>query len=324
MLFKDVTVVVQGAIHGVYTPKCLKSIRECLPDSKIILSSWEGSDLSTVEALCDEVVLNTDPGQIVQQRSTCGSKPKVRYSNINRQIIATLSGLKRVDTRFVLKIRTDFALNNTGFLNYFNAYQEFDNKFKCVEQRVLLWNLYTRNPYIKHPLAYHFSDIVMFGLRDDLINIWDIPECLPDHFVNDGEFEYARYAPEQHLWLSFLRKYHDVDCSHYDTRSKGVQRESENYMLNNVVLLSAKQFGLKVLKKEILGYDTWTCYSHADWLSLYSKKKSGYVSVNYIWLKVKECYGMFAWVHFLWRKVVKAIACLIPNKKLRRLVRRLY
>jgi hypothetical protein len=328
MLSKDISVVVQGPVCEVATAKCLKSIRECLPDSKIILSSWKGSDLSTVESLCDEVILSTDPGQIIQQRTMSGSKPKVRYSNINRQIVTTLSGLKRVNTKYVLKFRSDLALCNAGFLNYFDSYQEFDDMFKCVEKRVLLWNLYTRNPKIKFTLAYHFSDVVMFGLRDDLHNIWDIPLCAPDDFVKYGEHEFARYAPEQHVWLNFLRKYHAIECPEFDTQCKEVIRESENYMFNNVVLLSSKQFGLKVLKKDILRHEAWTCYTHKDWLALYKKIIFKENTIEYVWLCLKNNYKLIYFVpqviHYVWRKVVKAITCLIPNKKLRRLVRRLY
>ena len=328
MLSKDISVVVQGFVCEVATPKCLKSIRECLPDSKIILSSWEGSDLSTVGILCDEVVLNADPRQIIQQRTMSGSKTNVRYSNINRQIVATLSGLKRVNTKYVLKFRTDFALCNPGFLNYFDSYQEFDDKFKCVEKRVLLWNLYTRNPKIKFPLAYHFSDVVMFGLRDDLLNIWDIPLSAPDDIVKYGKHEFARYAPEQHVWLNFLRKYHAIECPEFDTQCGDVIRESENYMLNNVVLLNTKQFGLKVLKKDILSHHAWTCYTHRDWLALYKKSIFKESTLGYIWLCIKYNYKLILFVplviNYVWRKVVKAVTCLIPNKKLRRQVRRIY
>ena len=41
----DISVVVQGAIDQINTPKCLRSIRKRLPGAEIILSTWEGSPI---------------------------------------------------------------------------------------------------------------------------------------------------------------------------------------------------------------------------------------------------------------------------------------
>ena len=38
---EDISVVVQGAIDKVNTPKCLESIRKVLPRAEIVLSTWE-------------------------------------------------------------------------------------------------------------------------------------------------------------------------------------------------------------------------------------------------------------------------------------------
>jgi hypothetical protein len=324
----SISIVVQGPVHKVATFGCLKSIKSSLPDSRIILSTSIGTDISYLESLYDEVVFSEDPGPNMQSRWVNGAKDKIKFSNLNRQIKTSVNGLLRVETKYVLKFRTDLALCNPGFLNYFDSYQEFDDKFKCVEKRVLLWNLYTRNPKIKFPLAYHFSDVVMFGLRDDLLNIWDIPLSAPDDIVKYGKHEFARYAPEQHVWLNFLRKYHAIECPEFDTKCEDVIRESENYMLNNVVLLNTKQFGLKVLKKDILSHHAWTCYTHRDWLALYKKSIFKESTLGYIWLCIKNNYKLIFFVplaiNYVWRKVVKAVTCLIPNKKLRRQVRRLY
>ena len=41
---KDITIVVQGPVDPVNTPKCIASIRKYFKGSKIILSTWEGTD----------------------------------------------------------------------------------------------------------------------------------------------------------------------------------------------------------------------------------------------------------------------------------------
>ena len=56
----DISVVVQGAIDQINTPKCLRSIRKRLPGAEIILSTWEGSPIDGLDY--DKLVLNKDPG----------------------------------------------------------------------------------------------------------------------------------------------------------------------------------------------------------------------------------------------------------------------
>jgi hypothetical protein len=163
----------------------------------------------------------------------------------------------------------------------------------------------------------------MFGLTYDLQEIWDIPLCSNDDYVKWGNSISTRYMPEQYIWLNYLRKHRDIDAPQYYSYEKDIYSESKNYMLNNMVLLSQSQFGLKVFSKKLKNHDRSTCYTHSDWLALYQYQNFGIKTLNLTWLKYKELELNQAW-HFLWRKAVKAVASLIPNKKLRRLVRRLY
>src|SRR6266851_1380389 len=69
---RDLSVVVQGPVVGgrrdpeerQLTRRCLASIRSCLPDAQIILSTWRGSDLAGLPF--DVLVENDDPGPIYQ------------------------------------------------------------------------------------------------------------------------------------------------------------------------------------------------------------------------------------------------------------------
>lgn len=317
---KNISVVVQGPVEHNLTVRCLKSIRVCFPDSKIILSTWEGSDLSTVGLLCDEVVLSEDPGQVVWYRR----EENTIFSNVNRLIVSTRAGLAKVDTKYALKFRSDLELVHTGFLDYFNQYKVYDDRYKCVGERVLIWNLYSRNPHLKNSFPFHFSDVVLFGLAQDLRNIWDIPNMSTGgDLIKYGKVEVAKYAPEQYIWLTYFRKFKEVECAKGWLDDGKVFAESENYMLNNVLLLSREQFGFDVFKKELLGHRAWDCYTHADWMALYRYRFSGEISSGYIWLKFKEVIP-YRFPHFVFRQFIKALACLVPNKKLRRKVRGLY
>lgn len=57
---KDISVIVQGAINKNETIKCLQSIRHYLPGAEIILSTWEGSNITDLDY--DNLILSKDPG----------------------------------------------------------------------------------------------------------------------------------------------------------------------------------------------------------------------------------------------------------------------
>lgn len=41
----DISIILQGSIIKTETLKCLKSIRKFLPDSEVILSTWQGAEV---------------------------------------------------------------------------------------------------------------------------------------------------------------------------------------------------------------------------------------------------------------------------------------
>ena len=60
---KEISVIVQGAVDKKITPKTLKSVRKYLPNAEIILSTWEGTDISGLDY--DIVLLSKDPGAYI-------------------------------------------------------------------------------------------------------------------------------------------------------------------------------------------------------------------------------------------------------------------
>ena len=47
--FKDISIIVQGAIDIAETPKCLASIRKHLPEAEIILSTWNNEPVEGLD-----------------------------------------------------------------------------------------------------------------------------------------------------------------------------------------------------------------------------------------------------------------------------------
>ena len=111
---KDISVVVQGPIRTDITSKCIKSIRQFLPDSEIILSTWKNEDISQLDY--DKLVLCDDPGATL----LCVKHKKQIYNNMNRQLVTVKEGLKLANRKYVLKLRTDLILTNANFLDFWN------------------------------------------------------------------------------------------------------------------------------------------------------------------------------------------------------------
>jgi hypothetical protein len=142
----------------------------------------------------------------------------------------------------------------------------------------VLWNLYCRDPKNKlYKMPYHYSDLFMFGLKSDMLNIWDLnmyKETDESFIINKYGIRIMRYFPEQYIWLNFLRKYNKVICDRYDSKSRKIYRDSEKYMINNAVVLEQNQLGIRSLKESIYTHLPESCYSYKDWLFLYKRYTS--------------------------------------------------
>lgn len=57
---RDISIVIQGAVDKINTPKCVKSLRKYFPGSQIIVSTWEGTNINALDA--DDFILSKDPG----------------------------------------------------------------------------------------------------------------------------------------------------------------------------------------------------------------------------------------------------------------------
>jgi len=185
---KDISVVVQGPIHTQdnLTKRVLESVRTHLPDAELILSTWKGSDVDGLDY--DALVENEDPGKINNLLS--GSE------NFLRQVTSTFSGLQKSSGKYVLKSRTDIFLSSSSLLENVSSYtnQKSKNFFN--------WYIFTIPKFFRDPRGfykrlYHPSDIVQFGLRTDLLSLWEL-----DAHIDKPIFLTA----EQYIWLQFLKK----------------------------------------------------------------------------------------------------------------------
>lgn len=270
---KDVSIVVQGGINKTLTPICLESIRKILPGAQIVLSTWAGSDVDNLDY--DILVLNDDPGaEIVDSVNN-------RLNNVNRQIVSTKNGILKSTGKYVLKVRSDIKLTGTGFIKIFDKYPKRSDINKIFKHRIIINNFYSANPR-KTDFLYHMSDWVSFGLKEDMLDLWDIPlqdtdEQLfykthkrPSDFPNNNW--YMKFIPEQYIMMSWLKKNGvNINIEHCGDKNDIDLNTSESSFANNFIIMNYEAFGIKFMKFNPYKHSKEVQYSYNDWQNLYKK-----------------------------------------------------
>ena len=120
----DISFVIQGAVTDI-TPVCLESIRRFFPESLIIFSTERRQSAKNLDY--DILVESDDVGGIPFKKNSATDDP---LCNMNRQLISTANGLKRVETKYAMKLRADSILTGRRFASYQNMYPHRINKMR--------------------------------------------------------------------------------------------------------------------------------------------------------------------------------------------------
>lgn len=251
----DITVVVQGPVQSLdgrgqdagITHQCLNSIRQHLPGAKIILSTWDKQDLSGLDY--DELYINDDPGTNVREYKRDGKPVEM---NNNRQIASSLGGLKRVKTKYALKLRSDNYLTGNQFVALQQQYVMRSGSCFFLTERVVVINTFTRQYHSGKRVAFHASDFFHFGLTEDVLRIWDIPllKNLEYSEANKGKaqnrgFPQINIDCTQSFWLASINKYDpSVGLAYLYDCSTEILELSDRYYANNLIVAAPEDIGL--------------------------------------------------------------------------------
>lgn len=248
---KDISVIVQGAIDKVNTPKCLRSIRKHLPQAEIILSTWKGSDLSGLDY--DVLVENDDPGECELVRKF----PQEQNNNINRQLVSSLNGLKHANRRYAMKLRSDMFLTGCGFIKIYEKFSKpLDNTY--FNQRIMVNGLTT-----SINLTFAIGDWWAFGLKKDLFSLYNIPlyprKKGEEYFLQNENISkkpfladiVCQYSPEQYIFYAFISKYKKVNFQHFFDNTPENLEFSKDFILKNLICIESHLSNV-VLKKQII------------------------------------------------------------------------
>ncbi len=278
---KDISVIIQGAINKTETPKCIKSIRKYLPDAEIILSTWEGTDTSKLDF--DQVIYNQDPGTTLIEEH----KSKKIYNNMNRQLLSTQAGLAKVQRKYTLKLRSDLILSGTGFIDYFDKFQQRIDEYKLFKRKIITSTLFTRynikstKNHDRVLMPFHISDWWFFGLTEDLKTyLSDTPLVKEPEFTNyfnapenkhkNNPYVNAKFkfAPEQYFgYECFARNFKDIYMEDAADSNDKLIDIFAKCLVNNFIVLEYKQSGI-YLNKYL--YSKNEVFSGDQYIGLYS------------------------------------------------------
>ncbi|MGR5146680.1 WavE lipopolysaccharide synthesis family protein [Photobacterium alginatilyticum] len=252
MQSSDITFLVQGPIRE-RTKESLQSIRKSCPESKIILSTWQGEDISGLEY--DDLVLNEDPGSL----KIYLDDEVVNNENTNRQILSVSNAISHVKTEYCVKTRTDIEFVNDNFIklyedNYLKYSRDSDNTL--LKQRVLISSINTPNPSCFLQFVCQVSDWFFFGLTKDLKEIWcqDLitqsdyyhnENNVPDREYKNG-FYFGRFSAEQLISLGFLKKHNESLPTYF--RDKDFIDFTNRLLSSEFIVAEPNRIGFTFLK----------------------------------------------------------------------------
>lgn len=271
----EITVIMQGDIRP-ETADAIKSVRQHLPDARLILSTFHENSLPFWSGRVDHLVVSDDPGALPPY-TTSRSATK---NNLNRQIASTRAGLACVRTPYALKMRTDCVLTGDAFVRLFEVVRAADP----TRSRLVASTYFTRHPAGISGYLFHVSDWFMFGESARLIDFWNVaPMSLEDatwfdsrpHQFNSTpaarRFR-ARFTPEQHISIQFAKRHGYAVPSHLNERHPMMVADATLFLANEFIIDSPDQLGFALPKYAHLPqslYQEYDCVSYADWRRLF-------------------------------------------------------
>ncbi|VTU00947.1 WavE lipopolysaccharide synthesis OS=Flavobacterium johnsoniae (strain ATCC 17061 / DSM 2064 / UW101) GN=Fjoh_0346 PE=4 SV=1: WavE [Gemmataceae bacterium] len=269
----------------VVTASVLDSVRQHLPGSEVILSTWKGSDCTGLAP--DVIAENDDPGPIPTPGKT---------NNVNRQIVSTRRGLALATRRYAMKLRSDTPLVGSQALEWYSRSLVCPRpkEPRVFRERILTCRHFTRNPE-RSPWLFHPSDIFMLGLHEDLNRLWNVRLVTGDRALHaasgTGSTQLAwkprtqmvcaaiwgcdesQQAPEQYLWLACLRRFAGLAARKSLIRIPSPSNLwlSERSLLANFYTAETDDLGIRLPPRIAVGEFGFkvsrpsTCYSNEEW-----------------------------------------------------------
>lgn len=271
---KDISIIVQGQLfksEQSSTLDVLLSIRKYYPNAEVILSTWNGSEISPqYQSLCDLIVLSDDPGD-----GTYG-KPLL---NINRQIVSSKSGIDKATRTYAIKTRTDLNFTSDSLADFMALTLKRSPEFSLGYGHICVADFSTRSHISGLKVPFWICDFVYAGRREDVKKIFDVnlytkndfeyylTHSKPDYMYRQSDV--FQYTPETYFAYNYLKQGRDIPFENsYDNNSIAMELYS-NLFINNFIVLGEKQLGITSLKYHLPIHPPRKIMTYPKWVKLY-------------------------------------------------------
>ena len=250
---RNISFVVQGQIQP-ETYTFLQALRRNFPEAELVLSTWRGKYDPCFRRITDKMIYCKDPGAVVC--SYC--REVAQWNNLNRQLVTTMAGLNAASRPFVAKVRTDFTLENSTLLSFWNRYPKRQSDALLFRHRIIVPSLYSR-VYSDQPTAlpvpFHPSDMFAFGRKDDMRRFFgscplltekELGNWLP-RYPNRVPYPFCqwRWAPEQAIFYYAAKsKFPGLRFDDWTSFNKEILTVSKKLLMNNFIFVNPCQIGL--------------------------------------------------------------------------------
>lgn len=224
---EDVTIIIQGKI----LPECYDFWIKNYKDCDVIISTWVDTQID-FKTLPENfiVVLSPYPYDFGPQ-------------NLNLQLISTLNALKRVTTKYVIKLRGDEYYSNLQYIR--NSILVDPNKIHTSSIFFRAWQY----------AEYHISDHIIAGTKENMMIMFketkhnfDTGKVNVSKWKIDGNFHkwVTTHAPEERITKSYLNIKEPFRFEKVDGRIL----MSEHFNILDVELLQPYKIKANLFKKE--------------------------------------------------------------------------
>ena len=247
----EISVIIQGPLYrdhpeGDLAARAIASIREHLPEAEIIVSTWLKQNIDQLNA--DKFILSDEPPCFVDINGN--------INNILRQIVSTQKGLNAANRAFTLKFRADHALLNSNITVLREYPETMSAQQRLFSKPITVTNLFVRNP-LQVPMLFHLSDLVQFGRREDMLDLWSVPypaqndmywESRPrvKLFGNFIGYTNMRKVTEQYLMLKWLKKHgYEIELPEVCYTNFQLLKLWEQILTNHFLVMDWQRSGIK-------------------------------------------------------------------------------
>jgi WavE lipopolysaccharide synthesis len=274
----EITVVMQGDIRS-ETISAIRSVRHLLPNSRLILSTFNTEDTASIADEVDDVILSDDPGAMPSFVKT----DILLVNNVNRQLTTSKAGLDLVRTAYAVKMRTDCVLHNANCVDLLERFSTSN----ADPEILLVSSFFTRHPYGLACYLFHVSDWFVCGRSDRVRQFFSAPlmtlddatwferhKSLKSSTYAARRFR-ARFTPEQHITTHFAHTLGYQTPHYLNHWTIGLAEEYEDFLASEVVVASPSQLGFTIGKYigiEDNIYQRVDCISFSDWAHIVHRR----------------------------------------------------